>query len=112
MKNLIAIGVLMGSVVAATPQTTPADYDGVLKALGKQGDFKSNALKINIPRNDLKVKIDGIAAVILFAHLAAILSGHSYRLTTLLGKSGVIYHPCHHRVTPQHCGDHNIQAAI
>jgi hypothetical protein len=61
MRNLIAIGVLMGSAVAATAQTMPADYDAVLKALGKQGDFKSNVLKINIPRNDLKVTIDGIA---------------------------------------------------
>ena len=39
----------------------PADYDAVLKTLGKQGDFKSNVLKVNIPRNDLKVTIDGIA---------------------------------------------------
>src|SRR5215470_17214181 len=61
MKNLIAIGVLMGSAVAATAQIMPADYDAVLKAMGKQGDFKSNVLKINIPRNDLKVTIDGIA---------------------------------------------------
>jgi hypothetical protein len=61
MKKLIAIGVLMGSAVAATAQTMPADYDAVLKTLGKQGDFKSNVLKINIPRNDLKVTIDGIA---------------------------------------------------
>jgi hypothetical protein len=39
----------------------PADYDGVLKTLGKQGDFKDGVLKINIPRNDLKVTIDGAA---------------------------------------------------
>jgi hypothetical protein len=32
----------------------------VLKTLGKQGDFKAGVLKINIPRNDLKVTIDGI----------------------------------------------------
>ena len=51
----------MGSAVVATAQTMPTDYDGVLKALGKQGDFKGNVLKINIPRNDLKVTIDGIA---------------------------------------------------
>ena len=44
-----------------TAQTVPAEYDGVLKTLGKQGDFKANVLKINIPRNDLKVTIDGIA---------------------------------------------------
>src|SRR5882762_1215036 len=42
-------------------QAIPADYDGVLKSLGKQGDFKSSVLKVNIPRNDLKVTIDGIA---------------------------------------------------
>ena len=42
-------------------QSMPADYDGVLKTLGKQGDFKDGVLKINIPRSDLKVTIDGIA---------------------------------------------------
>ena len=41
-------------------QAVPADYDGVLKSLAKQGDFKDNVLKVNIPRNDLKVTIDGI----------------------------------------------------
>src|SRR6266481_4700028 len=59
MKSLISIGVLAAAV--ATAQSMPADYDAVLKALGKQGDFKSNVLKVNIPRNDLKVTIDGIA---------------------------------------------------
>src|SRR5437763_1624459 len=61
MKNLNSMAVLIGSVVAATAQTMPPDYDEVLKALGKQGDFKSNVLKVNIPRNDLKVTIDGVA---------------------------------------------------
>src|SRR6266481_5451422 len=59
MKSLISIGVLAAAV--ATAQSMPADYDGVLKTLGKQGDFKDNVLKVNIPRNDLKVTIDGIA---------------------------------------------------
>jgi len=45
---------------AAAGQSLPVDYDTVLKSLGKQGDFKDNVLKINIPRNDLKVTIDGI----------------------------------------------------
>jgi len=44
----------------------PADYAGVLKTLGKQGDFKDGVLKINIPRNDLKVTIDGIATPTAF----------------------------------------------
>ena len=42
-------------------QDMPADYASVLKTLGKQGDFKDNVLKVNMPRNDLKVSIDGIA---------------------------------------------------
>ena len=51
--------ILLGGLVAG--QAIPAEYDGVLKSLGKQGDFKDNVLKVNIPRNDLKVTIDGIA---------------------------------------------------
>src|SRR5258705_1667603 len=61
MRSLISIGVLVISAAAAIAQSMPADYDAVLKALGKQGDFKSNVLKVNIPRNDLKVTIDGIS---------------------------------------------------
>jgi hypothetical protein len=33
----------------------------VLKTVGKQGDFKDGVLKVNIPRSDLKVSVDGIA---------------------------------------------------
>src|SRR5438105_5725829 len=47
--------------VAQTPPPMPADYQSVLTTLGKQGDFKDNVLKVNIPRNDLKVVVDGIA---------------------------------------------------
>src|SRR5438874_8095854 len=61
MKIYRSAGVLAASAVAMMAQSMPADYDAVLKALGKQGDFKSNVLKVNIPRNDLKVTIDGIA---------------------------------------------------
>ncbi len=46
---------------AAFAQSVPAEYQGVLSTLGKQGDFKDNVLKINIPRNDVKITIDGIA---------------------------------------------------
>src|SRR5215212_8928071 len=52
-------GIVM--VFAASAQQMPADYDQVLKTLGKQGDFKDSVLKVNIPRNDLKVTIDGVA---------------------------------------------------
>ena len=61
MKNLKLMEFLLFATLAATAQTMPPDYDGVLKALGKQGDFKAGVLKVNIPRNDLKVTIDGIA---------------------------------------------------
>src|ERR1041384_4255356 len=47
--------------LAAYGQQMPADYDQAMKTLRKQGDFKDNVLKINIPRNDLKITIDGIA---------------------------------------------------
>jgi hypothetical protein len=60
MKCKILI-VLMFSASLASAQSMPAEYDAVLKALGKQGDYKADVLKINIPRNDLKVSVDGIA---------------------------------------------------
>ncbi len=41
-------------------QSMPAEYQSVLKTLAKQGDFKENVLKVNIPRTDLKVTVDGI----------------------------------------------------
>jgi hypothetical protein len=61
MKNWVLTGILLASAGAAAAQSMPADYDAVLKALGKQGDYKASVLKVNIPRNDLKVTIDGNA---------------------------------------------------
>ena len=59
MNKAVLIALVSAGVLVA--QEMPADYAGVLKTLDKQGDFKENVLKINIPRNDLKVTIDGIA---------------------------------------------------
>jgi hypothetical protein len=42
-------------------QEMPPDYDAALKTLGRQGDFKDGVLKVNIPRNDLKVSVAGVA---------------------------------------------------
>lgn len=42
-------------------QEMPPDYTLVLDALGRQGDFKEGVLKVNIPRTDLNVTVDGIA---------------------------------------------------
>src|SRR6266568_1300467 len=61
MKNWGSTIILLASAATAAAQSMPADYDAVLKALGKQGDYKGNVLKVNIPRSDLKVTIDGIA---------------------------------------------------
>jgi hypothetical protein len=47
-------------------QQMPAEYDAVLKTLGKQGDFKANVLRINIPRNDVAVVVDGVATPTAF----------------------------------------------
>jgi hypothetical protein len=43
-------------------QEVPSDYQGVLKFLDRKGDFKDGVLKVNIPRNDLKITIHGVAA--------------------------------------------------
>lgn len=50
--------------VAAFPQVSaaqdvPGDYQQVMKIVGKQGDYKANVLKVNIPRNDLHMQIAG-----------------------------------------------------
>jgi hypothetical protein len=37
----------------------PGDYQEALKLLDRKGDFKAGVLKINIPRNDLKMTIQG-----------------------------------------------------
>ena len=45
---------------AAMAQDVPAEYQQVLTTLGKQGDFKANVLKVNIPRNDVSVTVKGV----------------------------------------------------
>ena len=61
MRASLLVLALFIPVAAAAQTTTPADYQNVLSSLGKQGDFKDNVLKINIPRNDLHVVVDGVA---------------------------------------------------
>ncbi len=61
MKQFALAAAFLSMATAEWAQSIPADYDGVLKTLGKTGDYKSNVLKVNVPRNDLKVTIDGIA---------------------------------------------------
>jgi len=61
MKITRSIACALLVTCAVVAQNMPADYEGVLKTLDKKGDFKDGVLKVNIPRNDLKVTIDGIA---------------------------------------------------
>ena len=43
----------------AHTQEVPVDYQDVMKMVGKSGDYKSNVLKVNIPRNDLHITVAG-----------------------------------------------------
>src|SRR5690242_16325478 len=54
-----AIGAVGRTPVAAA-QEMPPDYQQVLKIVGKSGDYKSNVLKVNVPRNDLHMKVAGL----------------------------------------------------
>ena len=63
MKPLAILGtVLTLSSFASTlrAQDVPAPYNEVLTFLGKQGDFKDNVLKVNIPRNDVSVTVASV----------------------------------------------------
>ena len=52
---------LTGFSARAFAQDVPGDYQEVLKSLDRKGDFKAGVLKVNIPRNDLKMTIQGLA---------------------------------------------------
>lgn len=41
----------------ASAQDMPAEYQAVMTSLGRTGDFNDAVLKVNIPRNDLRVTI-------------------------------------------------------
>src|SRR5262245_11981955 len=51
---------ILGFTSAAGAQDVPAEYQQVLATLGKQGDYKANVLKVNIPRNDLSVTVANV----------------------------------------------------
>jgi hypothetical protein len=55
---LLAFSTLYGSAWA---QEMPTEYQQVLQILDRKGDFKANVLKVNVPRNDLTVVVDGVA---------------------------------------------------
>lgn len=57
--KLFAFLVFASAAVWSLGQDIPPDYAGVLATLGKKGDYKANVLKVNIPRNDLHVRVSG-----------------------------------------------------
>ena len=63
-QSILAVSLLAVAMVnapsPAQAQDIPAEYQQVLSALAKQGDFKDNVLKVNIPRNDVKVTVAGV----------------------------------------------------
>src|SRR5207245_5257189 len=60
--SCIASSVLVapGFVATARAQEMPSEYKEVLKVLDRQGDYKADVLKVNIPRNDLQVSVAGV----------------------------------------------------
>jgi hypothetical protein len=56
----ITAALMIGFAAVAAAQDMPAEYQQVLTTLGKQGDFKANVLKVNIPRNDLSVTVANV----------------------------------------------------
>src|SRR5213594_629860 len=62
MKRLITVCATLSLSFAsiARAQDIPAEYQQVLTALGKQGDYKANVLKVNIPRNDVSVMVANV----------------------------------------------------
>src|SRR6266436_6542350 len=61
MVILFASISFMLSGITVFAQDIPSDYQEVLKSLDRKGDFKAGVLKVNIPRNDLKMTIQGVS---------------------------------------------------
>ena len=59
-KMFLLLGCLCILPLGAFAQDVPGDYQDVLKFLDRKGDFKAGVLKVNIPRNDLKMTIQGV----------------------------------------------------
>lgn len=57
-------GLVFALLFAVSPhlqaQEMPGEYQEVLAYLGKAGDYRDEVLKVNLPRNDLAVTVEGI----------------------------------------------------
>ena len=56
----VLFALLLAVPVFLQGQDMPKDYQEVLSYLGRKGDFKDEVLKVNLPRNDLKVTVSGV----------------------------------------------------
>lgn len=64
MTRVLIAAALLATLAAArvgNAQEMPADYAAVLEALERSGDYADGVLKVNIPRDDLRVTVDGVA---------------------------------------------------
>ena len=59
MLAMVACVVFFG--LPAFAQDVLSDYQDVLRSLDRKGDFKDGVLKVNIPRSDLKISVQGVA---------------------------------------------------
>jgi Domain of Unknown Function (DUF1259) len=62
----IAFGVSEAFSAEILAEDMPGDYQDVLKSIDRKGDFKAGVLKVNIPRNDLKMTIQGFSTLTPF----------------------------------------------
>src|SRR6516165_2222156 len=64
-RKTIGAAILLIAAVSATrvlwAQEIPGEYQPVLTITGKSGDYKANALKVNVPRNDLHITVNKVA---------------------------------------------------
>src|SRR5437879_10068836 len=58
--TLVTLAMLLSTAGVVLAQEMPSDYRDVLKTLDRKGDFKAGVLKVNIPRVDLKMTIQGV----------------------------------------------------
>src|SRR6476646_4588479 len=56
----LCAAIALTAAASARAQDVLAEYHQVLTTLGKQGDYKANVLKVNIPRNDVSVKVANV----------------------------------------------------
>src|SRR5258708_26737847 len=77
--------------VSVRAQDVPSDYQDVLKLLDRKGDFKAGVLKVNVPRSDLKMTIQGVSTPTAFGFGGLLsLTKTSHRTDVMMGDPMVL----------------------